>query len=96
MAITTTKSLIQVVDELGKLRAQIADLTAKEEQLKEALRDSGESEIDGKLFRVTVSRTNVNTVDWKEVANRLNPSNQLVQAHTTTKERITVKVTARK
>lgn len=93
---TVTKPLTTLVDELGKLRAKIADLTAKEEELKETLRNSGESEIEGRLFRVTVSRTDVATVNWKEVANRLNPSSQLVNANTTVKERVTVKVVARK
>lgn len=93
---TVTKPLTTLVDELGKLRAKIADLTTKEEELKETLRNSGESEIEGRLFRVTVSRTDVATVNWKEVANRLNPSSQLVNANTTVKERVTVKVVARK
>ena len=90
-----TNSLVQVVDELGRLRAKIADLKVREEELKTALDESGEEDVDGTLFRATVSRSDVDHVDWKTIAARFKPSKRLVKANTETKERVTVKVTSR-
>lgn len=47
--------LSRVVDELGALHAQISILQAKADGYKAQLIRSGESEINGKLFRATVS-----------------------------------------
>ncbi len=76
---TTTAAL---VDELGTIRAQIAALQSDEKQMKARLVDLGEKHIDGDLFKATVVESNRNTVDWKAVAEKLNPSHQLIAAHT--------------
>jgi hypothetical protein len=52
-----------IVDELGALKAQIADLTTKEGKLKKALSESGYAEIEGALFRATVTWTERATLD---------------------------------
>jgi hypothetical protein len=57
--------LARVVDEYGMLKAQAADLAAKLETVKEMLLESGEKEIDGILFRVTVSDSERQTLDSK-------------------------------
>jgi len=52
-----------IVDELGALKAQIADLTTKEGKLKKALSESGYAEISGTLFDATVTWTERATLD---------------------------------
>ena len=85
----------RITDQLGELKAEMADLALLEVQLKDKLIELGIKEAEGDLFRVTVTRTMVQRVDWATVASKLEPSHQLVKAHTTEKERVTVRVTAR-
>lgn len=82
------------VDELGKLKAQIADLCEKESEIKILLMDSGVVEIDGSKYRATVSKTERTSLDAVAVRKILTPK-QLV---TCTKVTVftQVKVTARK
>jgi len=56
-----------IVDELGALKARIANLTDEEKILKTALAESGYSEIDGALFRATVTWTERATLDTETV-----------------------------
>lgn len=44
-----------VVDKLGFLKAQIADLEARERELKDALIAAGDGSYEGVVFRATVS-----------------------------------------
>jgi len=83
-------------DQLGKLRAQVKDLQDRAKDLEASLKESGESVIDGAAFHITVSRSERTTVDWKGIAAKLNPSRQLVTAHSTTKETCTLRVGAHK
>jgi hypothetical protein len=92
LAIPTTAEL---VDELGTVKAEIADLEKREERLRAALIAAGVSEAEGTLFRCTVSHGSVERVDWKAVAEKCQPSRQLVVAHTSMSERTTVKVVSR-
>jgi hypothetical protein len=84
-----------LVDQLGCIKAQIADLEKQEKSVRDALADSGLSEIEGELFRATVSRSEVAKVDWKTIAEKCEPSRQLIAAHTTSDERVTVRVVSR-
>jgi hypothetical protein len=45
----------QIVDELGSIKAQIADLKAREDALKAELIARGNTEAEGALFRATIS-----------------------------------------
>ena len=83
-----------IVDELGALKAQIAALTDQEKILKKALSDSGYAEIDGALFRATVSWTERATLDTEAV--RLILSEDQQRACTRVSEIMTVRVVARK
>ncbi len=89
--------LANIVDDLGRLKAEIADLEVRKGELEDVLVESGAAEIDGRLFRATVSIYDRATVAWKKIANKLNASRQLIKANTADPvEVITVKVVARK
>ena len=81
------------VDELGLIQAQIAELRVLEKALKGAILQSGDTE--GDLFKATIIEAERRSVDWKAVANHLEPSYQLVRAHSKTTDVVTIKVTAR-
>jgi hypothetical protein len=56
-------------DELGLLLAQIADLQAKADEIKDSLKDAasagGDKVVEGELFRATYSESNRTTFDSK-------------------------------
>ena len=83
------------IDKLGVLLAQISELTKEAESIKSALKASGNSEFDGKLFHAVVINQIRTSVDWETIAEKLNPSRQLVAAYTSSKEVVMVKVNAR-
>jgi len=87
-------ALADIVDELGELKARIADLTKQETKLKAALIASGYAEIDGSLFRATVTWTERATLDSEAVRAMLTPDQ--VKACTRVTEIKAVRVSARK
>lgn len=96
---TEPLALLQVtVDELALIKAQVAELSAREKALKALLTESGLGAIEGTLHRATVSWCPGRvTVDWETVARKFNPSHQLITAHTAQGEPFaTVRVSARK
>ena len=95
MTTATLNDLGVVVDQLGKLMAKIKDLSNQEAELKALLKDSGEPVVEGRLYRATVSKSEVSSADWRAVAEKLEPSWQLVAAHTTESERVALRVVAR-
>ena len=64
---TMTNELKAIVDELGTLKAAIAELTEKEKELKTIVAASGYAELDGELFRATVSLSERVTLDSEKV-----------------------------
>ncbi len=88
--------MFDLVDTLGQLKAQIADLKKQESMIKTALIDGGQFEYEGALFRVTIVDSIRETVDWKSIAAKLKPSRQLITANTTSKTSTAVRCTARK
>ena len=83
------------VDHLGEIKAQIAELEAREKAVRDEIASWGKGAYEGDLFRATVSIAERELVDWKAVAMKLEPSRQLITAHTTTKSVTTVKSSAR-
>lgn len=70
------------VDQLGLLNAEIAALEAKAKVLKEVLVASGQVEINGEKFKARISLVEGGVkVNWKAVAQKLEPSRQLIQAN---------------
>ncbi len=89
---TRTLSLIDTVDQLGSIKAQIAALTRQESKLKDILKASGQTEIDGLTFRATVSTSIRETLDMDAVRAKLSP--QFISAHTNETEVVAVRVVA--
>lgn len=52
---------LKMVDDLGHVLAQIADLEKKADALKDALREAGPGAYEGKLFRATVGEDGEST-----------------------------------
>jgi hypothetical protein len=90
--------LAAAVDRLALIKAQMAQLSAEEKQLKEALTASGLDAIDGTAHRAAVSHCAGRvSVDWETIAAKFSPSRQLIAAHTSTGAPYTVvRVSARK
>jgi hypothetical protein len=86
-----------VADELGKLRAEIDTLRNSAEFLEGLLKHKGVTEAESALFRVRITYgIETKRVSWKDVAAKLNPSRQLVQAHTRISTSDRVLVTAKR
>ncbi len=87
-----------LVDQLGVLAAQKAEIAAEEKSIKAQLIDlskGNNSAFDGDLFRTTVSFTDRVTVDWKAIAAKLDASRQLITSHTYETPVTTVRTKAR-
>lgn len=87
------------VDQLTSLDAQMADLKRQRDSIAEAFKleaGGGFAEFEGTETVVTVSTTLRDTIDWKAVAAKLDPSRQLVTAHTSTKPVTTLKVVGKR
>lgn len=93
VTMTTNSNYGILVDELGRLKAQIADLEAREKELKAALEAFGPGAYEGALFRATISDSVRATLDM--VAVRAKLSAQFIRAHTTERAVRTVRVVAR-
>ncbi len=96
MAKRITPKLIQASDDLGIVLAEIAALQEQKGDLQKVLIDSGFDEIDGELFRATVSHSVRKQVAWKRIAEKLGVSNQQIAANTKKIPIDTVRVVARK
>lgn len=90
------RDLPGLADELGFVRAQIADLKEREKDIRETFIEAGVHAMEGETFRAVVVESLRTLVDWKAVAAKLKPSRQLVTAHTSEKEVISIRVNARR
>lgn len=95
---TSNRMQLNTVDRLALVKSQIAQLQEQEKTLKEELIASGLPVIDGMLHRAAVSlTTGKEVIDWAAIAAKLEPSRQLVTAHTRVIEPFyTVRVSAKK
>lgn len=83
----TCPELAQAVDQLGALDAQIKALTKQADTLKAAIKAHGPERYNGSQFSALVFESEGRTVtDWKAIAEKFEPSRQLITAHTTTGE----------
>ena len=86
-------SCAALADKIGELDAMIAPLAKQREQLAAQLKLAGAGRYTGQLWNATISESVVTKVDWESVAAKLNPSRQLVTAHTSQSPRVTLKIT---
>ena len=88
------KATINLVDELGTLLADKADLELREKAIKTELKRCGVDRIEGSLFDATVVRTIRNTLNMAAAKAKL--SRQFILANTSESESVSVRVTARR
>ena len=88
---------MKAVDELGVIQARIAELRKEEAELKGWIFEQDQLGLEtvGDLFKATVIEADRKSIDWKAIAQKLEPSHQLVRAHTAVKQVFSMKVTAR-
>jgi hypothetical protein len=83
----TCPELAQAVDQLGAIDAQIKALTKQADILKAAIKSQGPERYNGSEFSALVFESEGRTVtDWKSIAEKFEPSRQLITAHTTVGE----------
>jgi len=85
---------IYIADELGLVRAQIAELKAREKELKAQVVEEGEP-VEGNYFRATPVWQDRDQINWKAIAQYLNPSHQLITAYTKHTVVVSVRVSAK-
>lgn len=87
------------VDELGMLLAQIADLTAKADAIKDSIKDAatsgGDKVYEGAMFKATFIETNRSTVDYKKLCADIGVTADQLAAYTKTTAVFSVKTTTR-
>lgn len=87
------------VDTLGMLLAQIAELTAKADAIKDELKDvatgGGDKVFEGAMFKATVVESNRSTVDYKKLLAELGATAEQIAAHTKVTAVFAVKTTSR-
>lgn len=84
---TTCPELAQAVDQLGAIDSQIKALTKQADILKAAIKSQGPERYNGSEFSALVFESEGRTVtDWKAIAEKFEPSRQLITAHTTVGE----------
>lgn len=86
-------NLTKLIDDLGILKAQIAELELQEKALKAALADLAPGAYEGEAFRLSISESERETLDMKAV--RAHLSRQFIAAHTNVTQVRTVRVSAR-
>lgn len=96
-----TNDIIDTIDRLGQIKAQIADLQAIEKSLSEQLKAQGLGSYEGGLFRATVMEVGSrHTLDTKAAEQKLlemGVTHQWMTAHRKTVSGYTcVKVSARR
>ena len=92
-------TLTSNIDTLGSLLAQIADLQAQADAIKDSLKDeaslSGQKSFEGELFKAAYIESNRSTVDWKAISKAMNIPTDLIAEYTKTVAVFSVKVTSR-
>ena len=82
-----TPELSGIVDQLGALDAQIKALTKRADKLKADIKAQGPERYNGQLYSALVYESEGRTTtDWRAIAEKFNPSRQLITAHTVTGE----------
>jgi len=89
-------NLNSLADEAGVLKTQEAAIKARYAEIKDTLIEAGAEHLIGEAFEAKLVESNVARTDWKAIAKKLDPSKQLITAHTTHTDQIALRVSARK
>jgi hypothetical protein len=81
----------ELADELGQLHANMRVLKRREAQLKGELIDRGD-DVEGEYHAVSLSHVRRDQTNWKLIAEKFNPSRQMIAAHTRKLDYYTVRV----
>lgn len=75
-------NLKPLADEYGEIKAQLADLKKRQDNIKEAFEQAGVSELEGLSFRCVVSQVEESSCpDYKAICEKLKPSRQMIAAN---------------
>ena len=96
MSEETAQNLKDVVDELARVRLQKTELEAREERLRNLIKDANQRTTLGARFQAVRVEQNRLNVDWKAVALKLNPSRQLLRAHSSKDLVVSIRTSLRK
>lgn len=88
-----TKTVQEIIDQAGYLKAEIAELEAKEAQLRNLLCELAPGAYEGNVFRLTVSKSTRSMLDMTAVREHLSP--QFIRAHTCVTDVRTLRFAAR-
>lgn len=88
--------LNKLVDRLGLILAEKSKIIAEEKEIKNQLIQAGYEVVEGDIFRATISHVVSKRSDWKTIANKLEPSRQLITAYTKEVESDRVAVKSKK
>ena len=91
----TLDIVITNIDRLGMLMAQKADLDEQIDALKDSIKNQGEGNYEGSLYKANVKLSQRNVVDYKAIIAELDVPSKVIDAHTSTTASITLKITAR-
>jgi hypothetical protein len=81
--VTLTMSINSLIDEAGAIDHEIKSLEKKLSSIKATLKAQGAGRYNGSHFEALVySSEGKLSIDWKAIAEKLNPSRQLITAHT--------------
>ena len=84
-----TPDLASMVDQLGAIDSQIKALTKDADKLKADIKKHGPERYNGSFYSALVFESEGRTVtDWRAIAEKLNPSRQLITAHTVTGDNV--------
>lgn len=89
-------NLSDLVDRLGRVKADIADLAAQEKEIVDELKARGTDTYKGALFEANVFSQNRSTTSWKDVCAEAKVPQPIINKHTTSKYILVCTVTARK
>ena len=81
--IIITSDIFSMIDQAGSIDSEIKALEKQLATLKTAIKAHGTGKHAGFVFSANVIDSERTTTDWQTIAERFNPSRQLVNAHTT-------------
>jgi hypothetical protein len=80
--IILTPDLFSQIDHAGAINVEIKALEKQLETLKDLIKAQGAGKHAGFVFQAHVIDSNREKTDWQAIAEKLNPSRQLITAHT--------------